>query len=327
MDAQPPESSTIASRTVFLSVLLLGLGCAACARADESPRPAFSTPHAETLDVIYGKKFGMALTMDVFRPQANANGAGIVVMASGGWVSSSDILKLTVLFDEPLKRGYTVFSVYHGSQPKFTVPEVIADVRRAIRFIRFHAADYGIDPNRIGVTGGSAGGHLALILGTTGDDGNPKAADPIDRVSSRVQAVACLYPPTDLLNYGLEGKNAFTENLLVKQIRARPAVDVHVYSEATGLFERVDDPKKIEDVLREISPITHVTADDAPTLIVHGNADFLVPLQQSERIVPRFKAVGVPIELIVKQGAGHSFDDMESEYAKMLDWFDKYLKK
>lgn len=327
MDAQPPESSAIAWRMILLGVLLLGLECVVAARADDNPRPDFSTPHTETLDVIYGKKYGMALTMDVFRPKAHANGAAIVVMASGGWVSSSDILKLTVLFDEPLKRGYTVFSVYHGSQPKFTVPEVIVDVRRAIRFIRFHAADYGIDPNRIGVTGGSAGGHLALILGTTGDDGDPKAADPIDRVSSRVQAVACLYPPTDLLNYGLEGKNAFTENLLVKQIRARPAVDVHVYSEATGLFERVDDPKKIEDVLREISPITHVTADDAPTLIVHGNADFLVPLQQSERIVPRFKEAGVPIELIVKKGVGHTFDGMEPEHAKMLDWFDKYLKK
>lgn len=327
MDARPPKALAVASRTILLVVLLLGLASAANGQADRGDRPTFSTPHTETLDVIYGKKFGMALTMDVFRPKANANGAAIVVMASGGWVSSTDILKLTVLFDEPLKRGYTVFSVYHGSQPKFTVPEVIDDARRAIRFIRLHADDYGIDPNRIGVTGGSAGGHLALILGTTGDDGDPKAADPVDRVSSRVQAVACLYPPTDLLNYGLEGKNAFTENLLVKQIRARPAVDVHVYSEVTGLYERVDDPEKIEDVLREISPITHVTADDAPTLIVHGNADFLVPLQQSERFVPRYQEVGVPVELIVKQGAGHSFDDLKSEYPKMLDWFDKYLKK
>src|SRR5690606_19855429 len=151
-----------------------------------------------------------------------------------------------------------------------------------------------VDPDRIGVTGGSAGGHLSLMLGTTGDDGDPKAADPVDRQSSRVQAVACFFPPTDFLNYGLEGKNAFTDNTLVKLIRVRPAVDVRDYDDITGRFERVDDPEKFEALLREIAPISHVTADDAPTMIVHGNADQLVPLQQSERILPLFKKAGVP---------------------------------
>lgn len=327
MNAHQPKSSTSGSQAFLRVVLLLALIGPASVRADDGDRPVFPTPHTQTLDVVYGKKYGMALTMDVFRPTEKPNGAAVVVMMSGGWVSSQDMLKITPIFDEPLKRGYTVFAVYHGAQPKYTVPEIIADVKRAIRFIRAHAADYGIDPNRIGVTGGSAGGHLSLMLGTTGDDGDPNAGDPIDRQSSRVQAVACFFPPTDFLNYGLEGANAFTDNTLVKMIRVRPAVDIHEYDEITGRFERVDDSEKFKTLLREIAPITHVTADDAPTMIVHGDADQLVPLQQSQLIMPLFEKAGVPAELIVKRGGGHAFNGMEPEYARMLDWFDKYLLK
>ena len=113
-----------------------------------------------------------------------------------------------------LKRGYTVFAVVHGSQPRYTIPEIVADMNRAVRFIRYHAADYHIDPDRIGITGGSAGGHLSLMQGTAGDKGNPDAKDPIDRTSSRVQAVACFFPPTDFLNYGKPGENAVGRGIL-----------------------------------------------------------------------------------------------------------------
>ena len=88
-------------------------------------------------------------------------------------------------------RRYTVFAVVHRSQPEFTIPEIIEDTQRAVRFVRYNAKTYGIDPNRIGLLGGSSGGHLALMQGTGGDDGNPDAADPVDRVSSRAQAVGC----------------------------------------------------------------------------------------------------------------------------------------
>ena len=322
MDAHQSKSSAAG----LWGVLLLGLGCVASARAGESDRAVLPTPHTETLDVVYGKKYGMALTMDVFRPRAKANGAAVVVVMSGGWISSTDLLKVGALFDEPLKRGYTVFAVYHGSQPKYAIPEIIGDVRRSIRFIRSHAADYGIDPNRIGVTGGSAGGHLSLMLGTTGDDGDSKASDPVDRASSRVQAVACFFPPTDFLNYGAEGKNPFKDDKVFKEFGARPAVDVQEYDPESGRFEHVDDPSKFAALMRRISPVTHVTADDAPTMIVHGDADQLVPAQQSESILPLFQKAGVPAELIIKKGAGHAFEGMEPEYARMLDWFDHYLK-
>jgi len=144
-------------------------------------------------DVIYGRRSGLALTMDVFRP-AKPNAAAVVMIVSGGFVSAPE--KIAPPFaEELLKRGYTVFAVVHGSQPKFTVPEIREDVGRALRFIRYHANDYGVDPERIGAGGASSGGLMALLLGTTATDGNPDSADPVERVSNRVRAVAAFFPP------------------------------------------------------------------------------------------------------------------------------------
>src|SRR5687768_7023682 len=166
-------------------------------------------------DVIYGKKIGVALTMDVFQPKTNPNGLGIVFAVSGGWYSGHDDKGGHAgRFKFLLDRGYTVFSVVHGSQPKFSIPEILDDMHRAVRFIRFHAKDYGINPDRIGITGASAGGHLSLMQGTAGNPGKADAKDPIDRVSSRVQAVACYFPPTDFLNYGKPNENAIGRGIL-----------------------------------------------------------------------------------------------------------------
>src|SRR5262249_36519193 len=143
-------------------------------------------------DVIYGRKFGLAMTMDVYVPKAKQNGAGVIYAVSGGWFSNKQPVAPPV-YDVFLSRGYVVFAVTHGSQPRFTIPEVLDDMHRAVRFIRYHAKDYHIDPNRIGITGGSAGGHLSCMQATSGKDGDPKAKDPVDRASSRVQAAACFY--------------------------------------------------------------------------------------------------------------------------------------
>src|SRR5207249_2862882 len=186
--------------SLILSVLLPLLIAAVDARTAESP-------FTRQQDVIYGRKHGMALTLDVFTPKANAHGAAVIWVVSGGWVSTHDIVAPVFPFapiNELVKRGYTVFAVVHGSQPKYTIPEILQDMHRAVRHIRAHAADFQIDPDRIGITGGSAGGHLSLMQGTAGDQGDPQAKDPVDRVSSRVQAVACFFPPTDFLNYGSE---------------------------------------------------------------------------------------------------------------------------
>ena len=178
-------------------VVFISICCPA--RAEE---PATDT---RTRDVIYGRKFGMALTMDVFAPKEKANGVGVIAVVSGGWFSKPENIN-PAAYDDCLNRGYTVFAVVHGSQPKFTLTEIIEDMHRAVRFVRYHARDYHIDPDRVGIFGGSAGGHLSLMIGTAGAEGDPKAPDPVDRVSSRVQAVACFFPPTDFLNWGGPGK-------------------------------------------------------------------------------------------------------------------------
>jgi acetyl esterase/lipase len=272
-------------------------------------------------DVIYGRKFGTALTMDVFTPKQNANGAAVILCISGGWVSDHDRIQ-PMMVAELLKHGFTAFAVVHGSQPKFTIPECVADINRSVRYIRFHAADFKIDPARIGISGASAGGHLSLMQGCAGDNGNPDAKDPVDRTSSRVQAVACFFPPTDFLNYGKPGVKSLG---IEPGHRFKPPFDFHVQEAGTKLFKPVDMETR-EKICKEMSPLYHVSSDDAPTLIIHGDADELVPLQQSELIIEKFKEASVPVELVVKKGGGHGWPTILVDFKLIADWFDKYLQ-
>ncbi|HTM52548.1 MAG TPA: alpha/beta hydrolase [Pirellulales bacterium] len=298
----------------LLSAVLVLMGSRAAA-AEEKPA------YDRTEDVIYGRKFGTALTLDVFRPKQNANGAAVIWTVSGGWFSSHEAINLDFM-KELIGRGYTVFAVVHGSQPKYTIPEAVADMNLAVRFIRAHAADYKIDPNRIGISGGSAGGHLSLMQGTAADTGDPDAKDAIARTSSRVQAVACFFPPTDFLNYGTPGyawlnrgpKDAF-----------KPPFDFYRWNPDLKIFEVVSEEERV-NIARQISPVYHVTSDDPPTLIIHGDKDALVPLQQSELIIGKLKEAGVPCELVVKHGAGHGWAKWDDDMRAITDWFDKYLK-
>lgn len=274
-------------------------------------------------DIIYTRKFGSALTFDIFQPH-KPNGIGIISVVSGGWFSQhpSDSFgqRLSVFLD----RGYTVFAVVHGSQPKYAIPEILEDMHRAVRFIRFHAKEYGIDPVQIGITGGSAGGHLSLMQGTAGDLGKADAKDPIDRVSSRVQAVACFYPPTDFLNYGKPGEIAVGRGILWNYAGA---FDFKDYDPYYRKLVPITDEEKILEIGRKISPVTHASADDPPTLIVHGNKDWLVPIQQGESMIEKLKAAGVEAKLLVKEGGDHGWPDMKPEAEQIAAWFDTHLKR
>jgi acetyl esterase/lipase len=274
-----------------------------------------------TEDVIYGRKYGTALTMDVFTPR-NPNGAAVIWVISGGWFSNHDAIQVGGA-SEFLKRGYTVFAVVHASQPKFTIPEVLEDMHRSVRFIRSKAAEFQIDPGRIGITGGSAGGHLSLMQGTAGTMGNPDAKDPVERFSSRVQAVACFFPPTDFLNYGKPDEIALGRGVL-KDFKA--PFDFHEFDSKTRSFVPVTDVQQVLEIGKRISPVNHVTSDDPPTLIAHGDADKLVPIQQAELIIGKLKEAQVPAELIVKEGAAHGWAGMDKEVAMFADWFDTHLK-
>ena len=142
--------------------------------------------------------------------------------------------------------------------------------------------------------------------------------------SGSVQAVACFFPPTDFLNYGTPGNVALGENLL-KGFRA--PFQFRELDPKTACYVQITDQKRVLEIGRQISPVYHVTKDDPPTLIVHGDADKLVPIQQAELMMAKFKEAGVPAELVVKKGAGHGWVTIGQDQKTIADWFDKYLKK
>jgi len=269
---------------------------------------AQNAPSIERIrDVIYTKHDGVALTMDVFKP-AQPNGAGIIKIASGGWKSNHQ----QIGDGGWPKAGYTTFVIVHGSQPRFQVEEIVTDLHRAVRFIRANAAKYGVDPQKLGVTGSSAGGHLSLMLATRGGPGDVKAADPIDRESSAVQAAACFYPPTDYLNWFAEGDNAVGIGRLA------------AYAGAFGPKAATEEGRA--KLGRELSPIYWVNAGQPPVFTVHGNADPQVSDTQSRRFFKRCQEVGAKCEVVIREGAGHGgWQEMGEDNARMVEWFDLHL--
>ncbi|MEY4914946.1 MAG: hypothetical protein RJA02_1215 [Armatimonadota bacterium] len=291
------------------AIMLAGLGLLMSA-----PMAAFAGPTGQTgireSDIIYRRKQGVALTMDVFRP-AKPNGAAVLWMVSGGWVSSHEAINPG--YAKPFTdAGYTFIQVVHGAAPRYKVDEIVEDMHRAVRFVRFNAKRFSIDPSRIGISGGSAGGHLSIMMGGFGTQGDPKASDPVDRESSKVQAVACFYPPTDLMNYGKEGAKAIDIPMLKSYW---PAFGVN---DSTSATDR-------DKIAAKISPIMGNLKDVPPTLIVHGTSDILVPIQQSERYISALKAAGRTAQLEVRPGKGHGWPGMESDLALFITWFGKYL--
>jgi acetyl esterase/lipase len=271
-----------------------------------------------TSDIIYGRKAGMALTLDMFEP-AKKNGAAVLFIVSGGWLSSHDDLTMVHVAPDVytpfLNRGYTVFAVVHGSQPYFAIPDAILDIHRAVRFVRFHADQYGVDRNRFGILGSSSGGELALMIATQGDAGSAASSDAIDHESSAVQAVGCFFPPTDFLNWGAPGVDAVGRGPMAPLI---------------GSFGTLASTEAGRQAIgREISPIYYVTSKLPPVLIIHGDADVVVPLQQSESFAARAKEVGgSPVKIIVRQGKGHGWPDYwesQEDVTAFADWFDQHL--
>lgn len=248
-------------------------------------------------DVVYGHKDGMALTFDVFRP-AEPNGAGIVFMVSGGWVSQwAPPERFRLRYQPLLDRGFTVFSVRHGSAPRYKVPDAAADAERAVRYIRANAGRFGVAPDRLGAWGGSAGGHLSLMVGLDPDAGVVDGNDPIAATPSGVAAVVAYFPPVDLRGW-------------------------------TGPSEDFPALEFADSLAASVSPILFVSSDDPPTLLIHGDADELVPLSHSERIHAALRDAGVATDLIVIEGAGHGFQQpahRQRALEAVIVWFEKHL--
>jgi acetyl esterase/lipase len=271
-------------------------------------------------DVIYGRKFGLAMTMDVFTPKEKPNGKGVIFCVSGGWFSAKESINAGFVA-EFLKRGYVCFAVVHGSQPKFTIPEVLEDMHRAVRYIRSHAKDYSIDPERLCICGASAGGHLSLMQGNAPKEGNPKATDPVEKESSKVAVVGCFFPPTDFLNFGKEGAVMLGRGILEG---FKAPFDFTELDPLTRSFNLISDETKRRVIGRVISPIYSVSKTSAPALIIHGDKDELVPIQQAERIIKKYEEVKVPCELVVKKGQAHGWAGLDKDLVTIADWFDKH---
>ena len=288
-----------------------------------------SKPYVEE-EIIYGRKHGMALTMVVLTPK-KTNGKAVIHVVSGNWVSSYDAYSRWHLgAAKPfIENGYTVFMTMHRSNPRFDISEGVADVKRAVQFVRFKSEDFGIDPDNIGITGASSGGHVSLAVANSDDAQNKESRDPVEQMSSKVQAVAVFYPPTDFLNWGMP--NAYMNYLdhgpLLAQSRVLGALRFQEFNANAFVYEEIDDPEKLKEVSRSLSPAHLVTNDDAPVYIIHGDSDKVVPLQQSQLLKKHFDSINVPMELKVVPGADHGWDNMNEDRKEFVKWFDKYLFK
>ncbi len=277
-------------------------------------------------EVIYGRKDGMALTMFKLAPKEHANGKAIVSVVSGNWISSYTYS--TYLINRAkiyVNKGYTVFVTMHGSQPRYAIPDEIVDLKRAVRFIRYNAKEYHIDPSHIGITGSSSGGHLSLMVGLSDDKVDTASKDPVNKVSCRVQAVAVFYPPTDFLNWGQQKTNITEAKARLASAGVASAFNYKEWNDSTNTYTVVTEPEKFAQIVKQTSPLYSVTSDDPPVLIIHGDADRTVPLQQSETIIKKLKEANISNQLIIKKGGGHGWKNIEIEEQNFVDWFDKYL--
>lgn len=265
-------------------------------------------------DVVYGHKDGMALTFDVFKPKKNRNGAAVIFMVSGGWVSRyippDQVLNpsgtsFSPRLQELLNSGFTVITLRHGSSPKYLIPEIVGDVRRGVRFIRHNAKRWDFDPNRLGVYGASAGGHLSLMIGLASDQGDPAAREAFMKESDRVQAVVAYFPPVDLRQLA-RGLNPPASGTVLDRF---PALN----------FEK--------ERAADFSPIVFVSSDDPPTLLIHGDQDPLVNISNSQIIFDALKKSNVKTEFITINGAGHGFrgEDATRAMAATVSWFEQML--
>ena len=265
-------------------------------------------------NVVFGMYSGLALLMDVYYPE-NPNGYGIVFISGSGWTRELGLDATPLkesgqeeIYAVPLAAaGYTVFGINHRASPRFRHPAHLEDAQRAVRFVRHHADEFGIDPERIGGMGGSSGGHLVSMLGVLDGGGAGEDASPVNRESAKVQVVVARAAPTDLT--------------LSSPRNVHPLFG----------FRRAPRTDSVEHRrFVAASPVTHVTADDPPVLLIHGDADDVVSYENAEVMKAALEKTSVPVDLLRIPGAGHgpTFPGAVNppDYiGAMVDWFDRHL--
>lgn len=261
-------------------------------------------------DVEYARIGEKSLLLDIYMPAEPKAPLPLVVWVHGGaWKAGS---KRGCPALGLVRRGYVAASINYRLSQEAVYPAQIQDCKAAIRFLRAHAKEYAINADRIGVWGGSAGGHLVALLGTTGGVKKLEGAvgGNLDE-SSRVQCVVDYFGPTDFMAF--KGKKTW-----VKVDKAgSPLVDL-----VGGMLAE----KK--DLVALANPITFVSKDDPPFLVVHGDKDTTVPFSQSELLVAALKKAGVDVTFEGVRGAGHGFRPAERRRLAPIvqAFFDKHLK-
>ncbi|MCI0363118.1 MAG: alpha/beta hydrolase [Phycisphaerales bacterium] len=257
-----------------------------------------------TRDVVYGQATTddgatIELKMDTaFLKQSDGKPMpAIVYIHGGGWRGGSKEVGLPLSFGLA-QGGYFAASINYRLSGQAKYPAAVQDCKAAIRFIRQNASELGVDPNRIGVWGHSAGGHLAALLGTSGNNTafDPEGEKPAP--SSAVQCVVDISGPIDLTRDSIDG------------------------AIAQWLGGTVDEHP---DLAQQASPMTYIDSADPPVLIIHGTRDQLVSIRHAEMFHKGLKEQGVAVELLAVEGAGHGITDRES-YRRAAQFFDEHLE-
>jgi Dipeptidyl aminopeptidases/acylaminoacyl-peptidases len=283
-----------------------------------STSAAEDAPYSQQENVVFGEVHGVGLLMDVFTPKGDKNGLGIVDVISGAWHSDRGKIRdhaRAQTFEILCRKGYTVFAIRPGSVTKFSAPEMLSNLNEGIRWVKEHSKSYGVDADRLGLMGASAGGHLACLAAVSAKKPDETAGPSTKNGGTRVRAVAVFFPPTDFLNYGGKPFDASSDDRLSQLIRRLARSPEPAVETAEQMTERVT----------QISPARLVTPEAPPFLLIHGDADTVVPLQQSEVMLAALKKAGVPAELIVKAGGGHPWLTLHEEVQVVADWFDRHL--
>ena len=267
------------------------------ARAADEPKSKVTIAN----DVAYAKAGPAELKLDMARP---AEGDGpfpaILVIHGGGW-HAGDKKDNRPALAELARRGYVAISPQYRFAPKDLFPAQVHDVKAAVRWLRAHKEEYKIDPDHIGATGFSAGGHLSLMLGVTGPGDGLEGDVPTNAPSSKVQAVVNYFGPTDLAASDL------------------PDVTRPILKEFLG---------ETPGLAAKASPLTYVSPGDAPILTFQGTKDPLVPYSQAEKLAEAMTKAGVGGRVEILVGAGHGWGgaEMARTFDETVAFFDKHLK-
>jgi len=262
-------------------------------------------------DLVYKRINGAVLTLDLYCPEKVSGPLPVIVwIHSGGWSRGRKERCPAVTL---VQDGYAVASIDYRLTTTAPFPAQIEDCKAAVRWLRANASTYHLDPDHIGVWGHSAGGHLAALLGTSGGVRELEGTGDNMSYSSRVQAVCVVSGPGDLLQLyrAATGPSGTEMNPKVK-----PALEALI-----GVPVEENKTKAMA-----ASPITYVSKDDPPFLIIHGEIDSTVPVSQAESFAAALKAAGVETTLEIAPGRGHGAGG--PKFQPMIKaFFDKYLKK